>query len=296
MLRAGDERASVGEGAARRARARARDSATGRRCSATRHELLGWVGEGCTQGSPSVETRQREQRRRSHRRASDDGAGRRGRRADSRGSRHDGAASSRPARSSPRSPTSSPRPPSSRRSTRASARRASRSSTRSSRSSTAKTSDAPVAATRAGRASRRPRPSPSRAGRRRRRARRGRGAGRGARVTRGRRAPERVEGGSFDPVRMYLKEIGKVPLLTAEQEVTLAKRIEAGVHATERLEADAPLCRRGADQPRGRRRRRRDGQEAAHRGQPPARRVDRQALRRPRAWRCSTSCRRATSA
>ncbi|HEX5613712.1 MAG TPA: RNA polymerase sigma factor RpoD [Acidimicrobiia bacterium] len=39
------------------------------------------------------------------------------------------------------------------------------------------------------------------------------------------------EGGSFDPVRMYLKEIGKVPLLTAEQEVSLAKRIEAGVEA-----------------------------------------------------------------
>jgi RNA polymerase primary sigma factor len=49
--------------------------------------------------------------------------------------------------------------------------------------------------------------------------------------------PERAgEMGSFDPVRMYLKEIGKVPLLTAEQEVTLAKRIEAGLFAAERLE------------------------------------------------------------
>jgi RNA polymerase primary sigma factor len=46
-------------------------------------------------------------------------------------------------------------------------------------------------------------------------------------------------GGSFDPVRMYLKEIGKVPLLTAEQEVTLAKRIEAGLLATQTLEAEA---------------------------------------------------------
>jgi RNA polymerase primary sigma factor len=35
-----------------------------------------------------------------------------------------------------------------------------------------------------------------------------------------------------DPVRMYLKEIGKVPLLTAPQEVDFAKRIEAGEFAT----------------------------------------------------------------
>ena len=49
---------------------------------------------------------------------------------------------------------------------------------------------------------------------------------------RGRAASTHTEGGSFDPVRMYLKEIGKVPLLTAEQEVTLAKRIEAGLLAT----------------------------------------------------------------
>ncbi|MCZ7526938.1 MAG: RNA polymerase sigma factor RpoD [Acidimicrobiia bacterium] len=41
--------------------------------------------------------------------------------------------------------------------------------------------------------------------------------------------------GSFDPVRMYLKEIGKVPLLTADQEVTLAKRIEAGLHAEQQV-------------------------------------------------------------
>ena len=42
---------------------------------------------------------------------------------------------------------------------------------------------------------------------------------------------------SADSVRAYLKQIGKVPLLNAEQEVELAKRIEAGLYAGERLRA-----------------------------------------------------------
>ena len=40
---------------------------------------------------------------------------------------------------------------------------------------------------------------------------------------------------SPDSVRAYLKQIGKVPLLRAAEEVQLAKRIEAGVYAAERL-------------------------------------------------------------
>lgn len=43
--------------------------------------------------------------------------------------------------------------------------------------------------------------------------------------------------GIDDPVRMYLKEIGKVDLLTAADEVDLAMKIEAGLDATEKLEA-----------------------------------------------------------
>ena len=41
-----------------------------------------------------------------------------------------------------------------------------------------------------------------------------------------------------DPVRMYLKEIGKVPLLNADQEIELAKAMEAGADAEKKLEED----------------------------------------------------------
>ncbi|MEO3811784.1 RNA polymerase sigma factor [Sphaerisporangium sp. B11E5] len=45
-------------------------------------------------------------------------------------------------------------------------------------------------------------------------------------------------GATADPVKDYLKQIGKVPLLNAEQEVELAKRIEAGLFAEEQLAND----------------------------------------------------------
>ena len=44
-----------------------------------------------------------------------------------------------------------------------------------------------------------------------------------------------------DPVRMYLKEIGKVPLLSAEEEVELSKRIEKGDKEAKRKLAEANL-------------------------------------------------------
>ncbi len=57
-------------------------------------------------------------------------------------------------------------------------------------------------------------------------------------------------GGSSDPVRMYLKEIGKVPLLTATEEVVLARCVEQGLLATERLAEMDDGDRRGGDRPR----------------------------------------------
>jgi RNA polymerase primary sigma factor len=44
-----------------------------------------------------------------------------------------------------------------------------------------------------------------------------------------------------DPVRMYLKEIGRVALLTAQEEVDLAKRIEAGLLAEDEIEQNPQL-------------------------------------------------------
>jgi len=55
------------------------------------------------------------------------------------------------------------------------------------------------------------------------------------RVLRVASSPDRGGGGSSDPVRMYLKEIGRVPLLTGVEEVEYSRRVEAGGFAAIRL-------------------------------------------------------------
>src|SRR6202167_2622932 len=47
--------------------------------------------------------------------------------------------------------------------------------------------------------------------------------------------PKRVEGTPDDPVRMYLKEMGSVPLLSREEEVEISKRIEKAQIQIERI-------------------------------------------------------------
>ena len=51
-----------------------------------------------------------------------------------------------------------------------------------------------------------------------------------------------VAGATADPVKDYLKQIGKVPLLNAEMEVELAKRIEAGLFSEEKLAKGGKIC------------------------------------------------------
>jgi len=57
--------------------------------------------------------------------------------------------------------------------------------------------------------------------------------------------PAELDGGrraaTSDLVRIYLREIGRVPLLTAEDEVELAKAIEAGLFAEEKLSGGFPI-------------------------------------------------------
>ncbi|RWR16994.1 RNA polymerase sigma factor, partial [Agrococcus lahaulensis] len=54
-------------------------------------------------------------------------------------------------------------------------------------------------------------------------------------------AATQITGATADPVKDYLKQIGKVALLNAEQEVDLAMRIEAGLFAEEKLSLEPDL-------------------------------------------------------
>ncbi|MGW1178551.1 RNA polymerase sigma factor [Kitasatospora sp. NPDC002543] len=66
------------------------------------------------------------------------------------------------------------------------------------------------------------------------------GAGAGAEEPEERRGPVGDTGPAADLLRQYLREIGRIRLLTAEEEVELARRVEAGIFAEERLNGDPP--------------------------------------------------------
>ena len=90
-------------------------------------------------------------------------------------------------------------------------------------------------------------------------------------------------GSSSDPVRMYLREIGKVPLLTAPEEVVLARCVEEGQLATDRLvqcEEETALLseRRRVTQDERLRRRGHRGQTDSGGGQPSPGGLHRQAI------------------
>jgi RNA polymerase primary sigma factor len=53
------------------------------------------------------------------------------------------------------------------------------------------------------------------------------------------RSTPEIRGASADPVRDYFQQIGKFPLLTADEEIMLARQIEVGLLAKERLDSDA---------------------------------------------------------
>ena len=57
-----------------------------------------------------------------------------------------------------------------------------------------------------------------------------------------------VAGATADPVKDYLKQIGKVPLLNAEMEVELAKRIEAGLFSEEKLAKGGKLSAKAVEE------------------------------------------------